>query len=303
MVLVFQQCSTDPWDDKRKEEQDKIDRYVGSLRAQGYEVQEVNGIYFIHHGSNPTGDTLETDDYMIINFIGRDLDGNIYETNINALKDQWDKSELYEDYVFAPLKLKFGHSIPGINVGIGMMNEGDSAQLIIPSFQAFNDFRPLDYTIKLIKVIKDPLEYDSLQLDNCLTKEGINDSAFYYKDYGIYFKHEGDSIDEWEANDTLMVNYEAYFLQENEYVTFESTEGATGEFYVSQMDMEFDGMIELTNGMIQAFNLMNVGSHATVVVPYTAGFGANGYKNSAFNYMVVPQYTSLIYKFNIVSKK
>jgi len=123
------------------------------------------GLYYIPVLKGKTakpqkGDTVK------VNYVGRLLNGKVFDTNIEAVAK---KDSIYnEKGVYKPLDLPFnlGNVIPGWDQGIELMTVGSKAKFIIPSSLAYGDkglgevippFSALMFEVELIS-IKSPLE-------------------------------------------------------------------------------------------------------------------------------------------------
>ncbi len=322
LLTIFSGCIKDDWKEKEKEEKDRIESYIADLQSTGHDVQEIEleeyneSFYYILLNDAGTEKYPVKDDYILINYVGKNLLDDIYETNIESYANDWtnyqNNKSTWDHYLFVPSKIIFGYSIIGFNEGVKRMSEGDSAMLVIPSRLAFNDeeFTSMVYTIKLKKVIPDPELYDSVQVNSFLEKENMDYIENYIADANIYYKKlkssvAGDAI-EIAVDDSLLVKFKGSYLQENSLIPFDSTYNmpdSSVTIPASQIEsFNLTGFIDFTSGFESAIDTMRIGTSALVVVPYGNAFGKEGYRHS-IGYLVIPKYTSLVYEIEIKGKK
>jgi FKBP-type peptidyl-prolyl cis-trans isomerase len=295
-------CVKDDWKDKQKAESDIIDKYLKDNNIPESSKTE-GGIYFIEEKAG-TGSTPVKNDYVVINYTGRYLeDGSIHETNIGSLKSEWANAVTYSHFVYAPLKFRYGYSIQGLNEGLGMMKEGGKAKLIIPSDKAFYNFRPMEYEIELLKVIKDPVAWEDSVLTLYLADEGYDPVTAYRN---IYFRETvtPDPLNHRtvQTNDTIIFRYRG------RYVTGYGVQPADTDVFDSNMDDAVSlklvygkneiirgSILSIPKGLVTALDSMRSGTHATAVIPYSEGFGADGLISNTYGYTIVPRYQTLVY--------
>ncbi|WP_299290941.1 FKBP-type peptidyl-prolyl cis-trans isomerase [uncultured Mucilaginibacter sp.] len=142
----------------KTEETSRIAKYVAALSPAPKAT--VSGLYYqvLTPSAKPKplpGDTL------LVNYIGRTLDGKVFDTN---LKDEAQKAGVlqpgrpYEAFQFV---VKAGQVIPGWDEGFLLLNQGSKARLIIPSKLAYADrgagndippYSPLVFDVELLSI-------------------------------------------------------------------------------------------------------------------------------------------------------
>lgn len=112
-----------------------------------------SGLYYIEKKAG-SGDSPVLGDSVIINYVGRRINGYVFDTNIEEVAKENGLWEMYME--FKPFSFVVGDTtlIKGLNEGVTYMKEGGSAMILLPSKLAFNDFYPVTYDIDLLKVIK-----------------------------------------------------------------------------------------------------------------------------------------------------
>lgn len=139
-------------------EMQRITKYVAALNPPAKAT--ASGLYYqiLTPSTKPKplpGDTL------LVNYIGRTLDGKVFDTN---LQDEAQKAGvlqpggLYEPFRFV---VKAGQVIPGWDEGFLLLNQGSKARLIIPSKLAYGDrqsgadiapYSPLVFDVELLSI-------------------------------------------------------------------------------------------------------------------------------------------------------
>lgn len=318
MLFFLTGCLKNDWEERQEEEADILEKHIENLRSQGLniETREVSGydMYYLLLGSDPDqGPTPEMNDYVIIDYIRRDLDGNVLFTNVGSQADNWNAynnyPETYSHYLFEPLKMIFGYNTPGFNYGMSLMEEGDTVKFFVPSTLAYGDFVTIVDEVILYRIITNITAYDSLQVAGYITENGI-DSSMYLADAGIFYRettHGNDTI-EISTNDSLIIRFKASYFQEDNLIVFDSNwESATG-ITIPASKVKAEGYIPagftpVTKGFAAAIDTLAVGTKATMVIPYQKGYGNNGLSYSAPQYPIVPPYSSLVYEVEVMGIK
>ncbi len=120
------------------------------------------------------------------------------------------------------------------------------------------------------------------------TINGIPNDMVYQRDDGLRIEWTKKNPDKpIELNDVVMVNYEARV--------------GGGEIYDSNKEVGDPVPIKSNIGMMikgweEGLLLMNVGDKGRIMIPYTLGYGENGYST------IVPPYADIIVEIEIVSR-
>ena len=291
-------CLKDEWEEEKKQEKINRDAYIKSLEDEGYTVIAEDGIYYaiVTEG---TGASPTEYDYIIIDFTGTKTDNSIIETTDASRADDWFYYQYYDHYVFGPKKILLGNSIAGFIIGVKKMKEGGRSIIIIPSELGYwrNEYETVIYDTELLKVIKDPVAFDSLQV---LSYVNNMTNPVLYKD--IYYSEEEAVIDYGDtltidAGDSVSVRFNSYYILEDTIILFESNfyDNNALEFIYSPTATAPSEYLPYTNGFLNALDTMYIGTEATVLVPYEQGYQEEGYRHPTYNYIIVPEFTSLVY--------
>ncbi len=318
ILSLLSGCLKSDWEKRQNEEADRLANHIELLRNQGLDIETREvldyDMYVLLLGSDPNpGPTPELNDYIIIDYVRKDLDGNILFTSIESQADDWvyynQYPETYAHYLLVPLKFVFSGLIPGLKYGISQMEEGDTARFYIPSTLAYGDFTTIVDEVVLYKVITNITAYDSLQVVRYRAEQGV-DSSMYLPDAGIFYweNNRGNDAIEIDASDSLIIRFRASFFQENDLIVFDSNwESATGlAIPASKVKLDNytpEGFAPFTKGFAAAIDTMVVGTKATMIVPYPQGYGVNGLIFLAPQYTIVPPYSSLVYDIEVLDVK
>ena len=153
IAFLLSGCVKDELKELEEKEKKIIAEYIAA--HPGF-IQTEGGLY-VHEEIAGNGMSPVKGNYVFINYVGRYLeDGEIRETNIDSLKNDWPVSPSLENFLYGPSKITYGDKMPGINEALGMMKEGGKAAFIIPSGKANFDYNPLIYELELLKVVRNP---------------------------------------------------------------------------------------------------------------------------------------------------
>ncbi len=308
------------WEEKEKDEISTLEKHITDLKAQGAVIEDKEiasyTMYFENLGDFATpGISPVGNDYIIIDYVRRELSGEIIYTNYDSLMSSWtlfnSNKDSYSHYLFVPVKIIFGYNTVGFNAGVSLMHEGQKARFYMPSGLAFHDHVSIIDEVKLYKVIPDIVSYDSTQVEWFASTNGLDESTYIAAD-NIFYKEiaPGDTTIDIAATDSLEIKFVAYYLQEESLIKFDSIWGTSDQDYVvipsTRSKVEGfipDGYAPLTKGFAATMDTVAIGTEALLVVPYTKGYGTGGLRQATLNYTVVPDYTSLVYRFKVIGKK
>lgn len=319
-ITMFSGCAlNNDWEEKEKEEITRLEQHIARLRSQGAIIDDKEiGTYTWYYQDlgyfTTPGISPVRDNYIIIDYVEKNLIGDILYTNVDSLASKWslynENKDYYSYYLFVPKKIIFGYGPPGYTAGVTLMKEGQKARFYIPSGLAWVDHVSIIDEVKLYKVITDIADYDSMQVDWFLTEYEF-DELTYIIDAGIYYKEivPGDTSIDIAANDSLKVKMVAYYLQENSLIKFDSIWGTVVSDVVvipsTKSKVESfvpKGLAPLTKGFAAAMDTVAIGTEAVILVPYNKGYANSGLVHALLGYPVVPPYSSLVYKLKVMGK-
>jgi FKBP-type peptidyl-prolyl cis-trans isomerase len=280
--------------EKREKEKKLIENYVqvNSITA----TPSTTGLYYISQVEG-TGATPGDNDFAIIKYKGTDLDGNFFDGTDKALLEL-NKVTPYSLFPLGgPLKIFAGRGgfYTGVLEGMRKMKEGGKAKLIMPSILALNDYNPRIFEVELLKVISDPLAYEKTQIANYLDTASTNPTMTLADSTakGIYFiKRATSTTSIYPAvGDSVKMKYIAQFPDGR---IFDSTKEAKGGIFKFRIK---DSQRDVIDGIDEGLRLMAKGDSATIVIPYTKGYGFNQRYNPyvSFTQIVMPYFSTLIF--------
>jgi FKBP-type peptidyl-prolyl cis-trans isomerase len=145
-------------DSLSKIEEEKISKY---LKENGYKETDVDGIYFksVKEGN---GKTPANNDNVQVNYVGRFLDGRLFDTSVEEVAKAEGKHQEGRKYEPLPFTIGKRMMIEGFERGVKMMKEGGKAIIVIPSSLAYGGqqrgeiapYSSLVFELELVKVEK-----------------------------------------------------------------------------------------------------------------------------------------------------
>jgi FKBP-type peptidyl-prolyl cis-trans isomerase FkpA len=141
----------------KTEEQVKLNKYLATQTAV---KTTASGLRYqiIKTSAKPKplpGDTL------VVNYIGRTLDGKVFDTNLQEEAQKAGVLQPGRPYEAFEFVVKNGQVIPGWDEGFLLLNQGSKARLIIPSKLAYGDrqsgpdiapYSPLIFDVELLGI-------------------------------------------------------------------------------------------------------------------------------------------------------
>jgi FKBP-type peptidyl-prolyl cis-trans isomerase len=147
-------------DEMKAAEATSTAKYLADNKITG--VKTASGLRYIIRKSSVKAKPVKGDT-VFVNYIGRTLDGKIFDTSIEAEAKQAGIHTPGRPYEPLSLTLGEGRVIPGWEEGLLLLNEGAKATFIIPSSLAYGErgagadiapFSTLAFDVELVKVKK-----------------------------------------------------------------------------------------------------------------------------------------------------
>ena len=283
-ILIFG-CLRDESEELKEEEQLKLNQYLENHNIT--REPTASGLYYI-----PITDTVglspTIDDVVEFDYTGTLIDGLVFGTTDSAIAK--DKNIYYESIVYGPVRLILSKAIAGLAEGFQLMEEGERAQMILPSDIAYNGssigliprYATLIFDIQLHHVITDPETYEQNLIEEFLDSNNYNVTP---TESGLYYIEEdpGDSVLIKNGN-VVDVYYTGYFLD--------------GRVFDSNLEDDDPLSLSLPNeylidGWNEGLMLMSNGSKGTLIIPYDLAYGENGTS-------VIGPYMTLVFDIRIV---
>jgi FKBP-type peptidyl-prolyl cis-trans isomerase len=309
LVLMVSACLKDDMKKQAADEKQLIQDYISDHNISP-DTKTNGGIYYIEKEEGTGRSPLE-DNYIYIHFTGRYIeDGSVIETSYDTIT--WPTSNLFDFYLFGPVKLRYGHSMLGINEALSYMKEGGKSTVILPSNKANYDYKPLVYDLHLIKVIRDPIAYEDSVVETYLVQKGylpVNKvDKIWYKE--TFIPNPAD-VEDVKINDTVYIRFEGRIIDGFTDPISDS------RIFDSNMDdaqpLKYVYGSRVTNGTIlnqsipaglkTAIDSMRVGVKASAVIPYKEAFGADGISHKRYKYTIIPGYQTVLYNIEVTAIK
>ncbi len=275
----------------QKEKEERLLRQY--LEANNINVDpESSGIYYV---PVKEGDGIkpEMGNWVILRFTGKLINDKVFDTTDEQIaynKEIYTSSIIYGDRRLSMASI----GVQGVIDGLMLMREGGIATLIIPSHRGYGrtgagvipPYSTLVYDIELIRVIRDPVEYEQELIDNYI--EMYNDSihlSFDKSESGLYYtdiqKGTGESTP--LESDEVSVFYRGTLTDGREFDS--NIGGSVFSFTI--------GENQTIQGFEEGVRQMKKGGRSRVIIPSSLGYGEEGSSK-------IPGYTPLVFDLEIV---
>lgn len=142
----------------KKAEPAKIKKYIDDSKLTG--ATTASGLYYLITKPG-TGDKPAVGDTVAVNYVGKFVNGKLFETNI---KEVAQKEKTFNPMMqYKPIHIPVGVKavIPGWDEGLMLLNKGAKATFVIPSNLAYGEqgnqiiqpFTPLVFDVELVDII------------------------------------------------------------------------------------------------------------------------------------------------------
>ncbi len=301
-------------DNRESDELIRLEAYM-NIHYPDVEPTE-SGLYYIPL-SEGDGATPEAGNYLLFEFTGKNLDGDVFETTVQHTAYLHDI--LNPKTRFAPKFRKYKDEenpmIEGLSEGFSYMQEGDSVRLIMPSslaygaarFQGLKPFSSLIYDVKLKRVITNPEDYEQELITNYITENYPLEPNEYLQN-GIYLlegptasdSQEGEEVPESITDGDEVAVYYTGTLVDNwifdtnimEVAQDNNTYDSNNDYLPLSVTVGEEGYIE---GFSLALEILQTYSTAKVIIPSESAYGVEGTET-------IPPYSPLVFELDILSK-
>ena len=266
--VLLTSCLKNKEEDLRKQEQDKLKKYltdnnitVSPTQSGLYIVNEVEGT-----GISPAvGDYVDFD-YTLIRLDGEEV---VITTDSTVAKD----NGLYSSVlIYGPERLIVGSNIAGLDEGLMSMKEGGEATLIMPSDLAWgtNTYSPVgSYSSVIIKVKLHRTLINPAAYESSLIQQFIADSSYTADSTsnGVYkieiLAGTGDTLD---LNRLTTLRIKGSLMDGRVFYPEKIVRTVVNTNSISLF----------TDGLLKGLSKMKVGEKAVILVPYYQGYGSSG---------------------------
>lgn len=269
-IILFSGCLRDESEELKEKEQHALKKYLQDNNIT--QEPTASGLYFIPVTDTTVGASPTIDDMVEFEYTGWLVDGQVFGTTDSAIAK--DQDIYYEDIVYGPVRLVLGNAILGLAEGFQLMQEGERANMILPSDIAYDGssigliprYSTLIFDIQLHHVISNPEEYEQNLIAAFLDSNNYDVTP---TTSGLYYIEEepGDSVRIKNGN-MVDVYYKGYFL-----------DGRVFDSYLDYDDPPLTVSLPddyLIKGWNEGLTLMSKGSKGVLIVPYDLAYGENG---------------------------
>lgn len=133
-----------------------------AVKDYNFENKLVNGVYFKKTLANKENQTPKEGDNVKVNYIGKFVDGKLFDTSVESAAKEANKYQQGRPY--EPLEFTIGKHmmISGFEEAVKMMNKGEKAIVLIPSKLAYgaqgrgeiSPSTPLIFELELVDIVK-----------------------------------------------------------------------------------------------------------------------------------------------------
>ncbi len=248
-----------------KSEDDQIAEYIEEQSFEKVERTD-SDLRFILINEDPSNTLPEDGDLITVTYVGEFLDGTQFDSSLDSsfsftLADAGSPATVIE----------------GWDEGLRLMNEGDSAILVIPSELAYGStgtdgglggsgippYTPLAFQITRVKseaqLIFEYIQANGLQSDTSVTSSGL-----------VFAVQQAGTGNTPTVNANAVVSYTASFIdKDGSLVEYENFSSRT-------FDLSDEDNFSLTDGLKEGILLMQEGERRTLLAPSGLLYGTPG---------------------------
>ncbi len=210
--IIFSSCEKEV-DEREADEMLRLDAYIKLNYPDA--IKTSSGLFYviIEEGD---GTKTTSNDYILYDYTGMDLDENVFETTIKSEAILHDIFSSKINYV--PIFRKYYNPmkslLPCLFEGFSLISQGGKAKIIVPSrlaygkntYKGLNPFTSVIFDIELVRVVSDPDAYEKELIENYLSQnypDLVPDSIKTEK--GVYIlefvQHPDEEEDEEEEEE------------------------------------------------------------------------------------------------------
>jgi len=280
IILVILYACRNEVDLAADDERIKIEKYIKEKNIEIDTITE-NGVYYIEDNVG-TGDTVNSGDFISINFCGCKLEEELHNDYTNI------------DFTFI---VDSGQVIKGINEGVTLMRENTTARLIIPfemayysPISSFNNYNTYILKIYINKIIDDPKQWEINRINNYIS----DNNYIGQPDTNGYCiinieKGEGEIIN---LNDKVKLDYKCKLLN-NEVLL--SSKYDQNTFILNYDSLYFFNDTILNRPLYNGLTTMKENGKSLIIIPSNKAFGRSYIGTE------IPSYATFIFEINAIT--
>lgn len=243
--------------------------------------------------------------FIVIDYVGRNPEAGVFDATREV--DSRNANLFRKDIIYGPIRLPVSHTFTGFSKAIRFMSEGDAALMLFPYDQAYYDYQPVIYDIKLYEVIDNIDLYDSLQMLTYMHMLGYPFDTMYFENSPpVYYKTiaTGEEMaDTISSGDSVKISLYAYYVETNpSYV--DSVPGRqffpineSGDQVTFLIGNNLFPVTEIINISVRN---MKVGETRLVVSHSDYNYGDGGFMHPYVSKFIVPPHMPVHYKIKLL---
>lgn len=145
VLLVFTQCAEKENENYNERELAVFDLWMERYNPKAEKLD--NGMYVEWFRKGSSGTKLSENNFMYVDYVGRDLNGNIFSNRDSAIAVRENTFSLYTHYTphYAIYNKEAYHFTAGEYEALGLMSKGDSLRLFLPAQLAYGTSSAASY--------------------------------------------------------------------------------------------------------------------------------------------------------------
>lgn len=301
--MVMFSCLKDEW----AENQAEHDKKMEELKIE-YGIDETmaigDNIYLkpLEQEPYPGAEPPEYDDVVIVDYIGRDYDGNVFD--VSYVDVAVDNDVYRNDFIYGPARLYVNYTRLGFQKAIQEMTPKERAIMLIPGDQWDGYWNPVVYDVTLYKVIEDIETYNNEQLALYLDSLGISTSDLLPESDGIWAKDFSGRLENGLSfGDTVILSLHGYYV-EADTTYMNSFPGRqffpisnSGDTLIYAYGEEF---FPVTYAVNEAVKYMLIGDTADIVAKDDYGYDDTGFAHPYTGEFIIPPDMPLHYTLQLI---
>ena len=276
VLLGLNACNfntVDPGQATYNDNLDQINAYVATNKITG--KQTSTGLFYAITTANPTGKLPS---------LGEEVMFSYKLSTLNGVKVDSTTTPAYY-----PIGL--GALLPGLEEGLSLMHEGETAILLIPSALAYGDQAqakvPANSVVRFDVQLQRSRSEDE-QINDYITDKKFTTTELSTTGLRVIKTQPNPSGAALISGQTIVVNYAGRTIR------------GLKDFDSGSLTMQL-GLRQVVSGFEEGVSKLRVGEKATIIFPSALGYGSSGRATNGV-YVILP-YAPLIFDIEIVSAK
>jgi len=266
---------------KLRENEEDIIAYLQRNNLQGQANRLASGVYYIITQASPSGSLPAVGDEILYHVVTRRLDGVIVDSSAAA-------ANMPRRVIFGAPRAQQDTITARLYEGLTLLREGERAILLAPFDRSDNKqgtlllpaYTPVRYDIRVLRI-----RSEDVQINEYLTAQRLTNVERTTSGLRFRLTQARPDSAQVKAGQTVFMKYTGLLLNGTQ---FDINQTGNYNFKV--------GEGQTVKGFEEAVQKLRVGEKATIILPSTIGYGAQG-RNS------IPPYAPLRFDVEIISSK